>query len=184
MKQALPETVKSDGRGHHGGGNSPWMGRMFLLVVVCGILAFVAFDASMLADIMPCPAKGKSEGHGSTSSTSSSAAAALPAWAAGAPAAWRDYWQSLSALRVGAASPFADLEPQLRSWNYSLGPDELRRSLAYQGAAHRLRSLLEELRSGARPTLRVTVIGGSISWGSAVDRGSNDWFRWVGWGGG
>eukprot|EP00878_Enallax_costatus_P031969 GHUV01035048.1.p1 GENE.GHUV01035048.1~~GHUV01035048.1.p1 ORF type:complete len:243 (+),score=79.43 GHUV01035048.1:155-883(+) len=87
---------------------------------------------------------------------------------------WKDYYKSLEAVRIGN-STLSELVSPLGLHNVTVAnPAQLRRSIGYRGAMHRLRRVLRDLQTG-KP-VKLAVLGGSISWGSAVERGQDDWF--------
>jgi hypothetical protein len=77
----------------------------------------------------------------------------------------------------------------LLSGSELLNPAQMARSLAYMGGGHRLRRVLRDLAAGGaagqdgpdgpRQPVKIAVLGGSISWGSAVTGGHDDWFTLV-----
>lgn len=81
---------------------------------------------------------------------------------------------------MGGQSVSSLLQQQLgaAAHDYLLGPLQVQRSVAYAGPSTRLRSLLHRLRTGEQKQMQMVVLGGSISWGSAVKRGE-DWFSRV-----
>ena len=147
-----------------------------MLVALALFAAFCILDESILANLSQTLNRARDTDCSGTRSLA--AQAALPSWLAAQARteAWRAHYTSLAAVSVGPSSVLETLGDQLR-WEFSLQPDQLRRGVAYTGAASRLRALMHGLASGRTQSLRVAVIGGSISWGSAVKRGQEDWFR-------
>uniref|UniRef100_A0A383V5K6 SGNH hydrolase-type esterase domain-containing protein n=1 Tax=Tetradesmus obliquus TaxID=3088 RepID=A0A383V5K6_TETOB len=87
---------------------------------------------------------------------------------------WQDYHAGLQAVKIGDKS-LLDLAAPLLLQNTTLvNPAQLRRSIGHMGGMHRLRRVLRDLQSGKQ--IKLGVLGGSISWGSAVERGTDDWF--------
>ena len=81
-------------------------------------------------------------------------------------------WQAVQNRYASVAVDGVPLSRTLGSvLNYTYSaltePEDLERSVVYTGANHRLRSLLNAALSGtlSNATLRVGVVGGSISWG-------------------
>jgi hypothetical protein len=68
------------------------------------------------------------------------------------------------------------LQQFLSDYNFTLPLMYLKRGLAYQGAASRVRRLLHTLAENPAASIKVGVVGGSISWGHGVRRGVADWF--------
>lgn len=105
---------------------------------------------------------------------------------------WSHYREDVKRLRVapksadgadsGAAVPVASHVLKLLGSSELLNPAQMARSLAYLGGAHRLRRVVSDLVRGSSEGgrgVKISVLGGSISWGSAVSKGVDDWFTLV-----
>lgn len=98
-----------------------------------------------------------------------------PAWKSIFQSQMKDHMDQLERISVDGISVGQALNTQLQPYQFLLGPQLLQRSMAHAGPSHRLRTLMHRLRTGQQKQLRLRVLGGSISWGAAVERGQ-DWF--------
>ncbi|GIL63834.1 hypothetical protein Vafri_17825 [Volvox africanus] len=90
---------------------------------------------------------------------------------------WKHRVPRFSITESNALDPTAIAHIVRNTYNFTLPPVQLRRSLAYLGGAARLRRVVQKLAVGSQPGIKVAVIGGSISYGEfAHEKGRTDWF--------
>ncbi|KAF8069512.1 ASAT1 [Scenedesmus sp. PABB004] len=108
--------------------------------------------------------------------------AALPAafqepWHTAFPRLWAEHFAQLERVKLPGGASLAGVARPLLNGSAFASPTQLQRALTHAGPMHRLRRVLRDLSAG-RP-VKLAVLGGSISWGSAVERGEADWLSLV-----
>jgi len=146
-----------------------------LASIVATVLSLVAAAAAVPQPPPPTP-----PGAVPASAVARAALALAEPWQACFPRQWDRRERQLGAIRLAGGVPLL-ASPHGRLLAHRarlLSPSAAARGLSHLGPAHRLRRFLHRAargsKGGARP-LRVAAVGGSVSWGSAVERGSEDW---------